>query len=71
VLGLLINTKELNELEYILKKEMDELLFELEDSRIDIVVKKAIYNRYQVLFQLYRRVATEPEVLKYLLNYKF
>ncbi|MBU5595074.1 hypothetical protein KQI76_07835 [Amphibacillus sp. MSJ-3] len=71
MLGMIINEKELKELEYMIKKEMDELIFDLEDTRIDIIVKKAMYDRYQVLFQLFRRVATEQEVLKYIPNYKF
>lgn len=50
---------------------MDELIFDMEDSRIELIVKKAMYRRYQILFQLYRRVASEQEVLKYVMNYKF
>ncbi|WP_440897055.1 hypothetical protein ACS127_03455 [Amphibacillus sp. Q70] len=69
--GIVINEKELSELEYMIKKEMDELIFDLEDTRIDIVVKKAMYNRYQTLFQLFRRVAKEQDVLKYIPKYKF
>lgn len=71
MLGLLINEKEVKEISYIIKKEMDELIFDMEDSRIDLIVKKAMYRRYQILFQLYRRVASEQEVLKYVMNYKF
>lgn len=69
--GVIINEKELRELEYMIKKEMDELIFDLEDTRIDIVVKKAMYDRYRILFQLFRRVATEQDVLKYIPKYKF
>ena len=71
MLGMIINEQELQELEYMIKKEMDELIFDMEDTRIDLVVKKAMYDRYQTLFQLFRRVATDYEVQKYMTNYKF
>lgn len=71
MLGMIINEQELQELEYMIKKEMDELIFDMEDTRIDLVVKKAMYDRYQTLFQLFRRVANDHEVQKYMTNYKF
>ena len=71
MLGMIINEKELTELEYIIKKEMDELIFDLEDARIDMTIKKAMYDRYHVLFQLFRRVANDSDVQKYIPNYKF
>jgi len=71
MLGIIINNEELVELEYIIKKELDEIIFDLEDARMDITVKKAMYNRYHTLFQLFRRVASESDVQKYVLNYKF
>ncbi|HHU20409.1 MAG TPA: hypothetical protein GXZ58_09410 [Bacilli bacterium] len=71
MIGMIVNEKELRELEYMIKKEMDELIFDMEDTRIDVVVKRAMCNRYQTLFQLFRRVATDQEVQKYIMNYKF
>ena len=71
MLGIIIKNEELVELEYIIKKELDEIIFDLEDARMDITVKKAMYNRYHTLFQLFRRVASESDVQKYVLNYKF
>lgn len=71
MIGMIVNEKELRELEYMIKREMDELIFDMEDTRIDVVVKRAMYNRYQTLFQLFRRVATDEEVQKYITNYKF
>ena len=71
MIGMIVNEKELRELEYMIKREMDELIFDIEDTRIDVVVKRAMYNRYQTLFQLFRRVATDQEVQKYITNYKF
>ena len=69
MIGMIVNEKELRELEYMIKREMDELIFDMEDTRIDVVVKRAMYNRYQTLFQLFRRVATDQEVQKYITNY--
>lgn len=41
---------------------------DLEDHRIDHIVKRAMRERYQILFQLFRRVASERECLKYMLK---
>ncbi|WHY77793.1 hypothetical protein QNH20_00955 [Neobacillus sp. WH10] len=64
--GLLINEKEVKEMEYLIKREMDEILFDLKDERIDHIVKIAMEERYKILFALFRRVATPHECLKYM-----
>ncbi|USK75238.1 hypothetical protein [Peribacillus frigoritolerans] len=66
MLGLLINDKEKMELEYLLKREMDEILFDLQDDRIDHLVKRAINEKYNILFRLFKRVSTEEEILIYM-----
>ncbi|MBO0999449.1 hypothetical protein IOC57_17085 [Bacillus sp. SD075] len=66
MLGLLINDKEKMELEYLLKREMDEILFDLQDDRIDHLVKRAINEKYTILFRLFKRVSTEEESLMYM-----
>ncbi|MBL3645177.1 hypothetical protein MZM54_30985 [[Brevibacterium] frigoritolerans] len=66
MLGLLINDKEKMELEYLLKREMDEILFDLQDDRIDHIVKRAINEKYNILFRLFKRVSTEDEILMYM-----
>jgi hypothetical protein len=66
MLGLLINDMEQKEIEYLLKRELDELLMDLEDQRIDHIVKRAMRERYHVLFQLFRRVASDKECIKYM-----
>lgn len=66
MLGLLINEKEHKEMIYLIKRELEELLFDMEDHRIDQVVKQSMQARYQTLFQLLRRVATEQECLEYM-----
>lgn len=67
-MGLLVNEREQREIEYVLKRELEELLMDLEDHRIDQKVKQAMVDRYHILFQLFRRVANEQECLKYLLK---
>ncbi|QNK49823.1 hypothetical protein H7F28_06045 [Brevibacterium sp. PAMC23299] len=66
MLGLLINDKEKMELEYLLKREMDDILFDLQDDRIDHIVKRAINEKYNILFRLFKRVSTEEEILMYM-----
>ncbi|SHN36526.1 hypothetical protein [Gracilibacillus kekensis] len=66
MLGLLINEQEQHELQYVIKRELEELLLDLEDHRIDKMVKKAMRDRYKMLFQLYTRVASDEEIKKYI-----
>jgi hypothetical protein len=66
LLGLMINDREKQEIEYLLKREMDEILFDLKDSRIDHIVKRAMDERYKILFSLFKRFASHKECLKYM-----
>lgn len=66
MLGLLINEMEQKELEYLIKRELEELLFDLEDQRIDSMVKEAMRERYRELFQLLLRVASKEVCLQYM-----
>lgn len=66
MLGLLINEQEHNELNYLVKRELEEILFDIGDPHIDQSVKQAMQERYQTLFRLLRRVATEQECLAYM-----
>lgn len=66
MLGLLINEREKRELEYVIKRELEEILFDMEDHRIDEVIKEAMFDRYKVLFDLFCRVANEEEKMKYI-----
>ncbi|WP_028400894.1 hypothetical protein [Ectobacillus panaciterrae] len=65
MLGFMVNEKELKELEYLLKREMDEILFDFEDERIDYVVKRAMEERYIILFRLFSRVTSPAECVRY------
>ncbi|MEQ6376657.1 hypothetical protein RZN22_18735 [Bacillaceae bacterium S4-13-58] len=67
MIGFLIQDMEKQEVEYLLKREMDELLFDLQDSRIDHLVKQAMVERYEVLFGLFKRVASNKECIRYML----
>jgi hypothetical protein len=66
MLGFLINKKEASEMEYLIRRELDELIFDLRDDRFDQTVKGAMNERYATLFTLYRRVAPPKECLKYI-----
>ncbi|WP_462412610.1 hypothetical protein [Neobacillus sp. Marseille-QA0830] len=68
--GLLINEKEVKEMEYLIKREMDEILFDLSDERIDHIVKRAMEERYKILFALFKRVASHQECMKYIRTVK-
>ncbi|MFC7372615.1 hypothetical protein ACFQPF_13135 [Fictibacillus iocasae] len=66
VLGMMMNQQEIREFEYLLKKEMEEIIFDLTDERIDKIVKSALEDRYQIMFSLFRRIAGPADCRKYL-----
>ncbi|MCU9595908.1 hypothetical protein OEV82_16040 [Caldibacillus thermolactis] len=71
MLGLMINEKEAEELIYMLKREMDELLMDFADERINVVVKYAMEERYHLLFSLFKRIAPPNECIPYIRKSKF
>ncbi|PLS15582.1 hypothetical protein CVD28_22245 [Bacillus sp. M6-12] len=66
MLGFMISGIEQKEIEYLLKRELDEILFDLMDERIDQVVKRAMEERYKILFNILKRVASPKECFKYM-----
>jgi hypothetical protein len=66
MIGMLVNEKEVKEIQYLIKREMDEILFDLKDERIDHIVKRAMEERYKILFTLFKRVASPNECLRYI-----
>jgi hypothetical protein len=65
LLGFLFNTKEVQELEYLLKRELEEMLLDFSDKRIDYLVKRAMEERYSIMFRMYARIASPNELSKY------
>ncbi|MFB4214232.1 hypothetical protein ACE1TH_20245 [Shouchella sp. JSM 1781072] len=63
--GILISDKETKELEYILKRELEELLLDLTDERIDQVVKNLMIEKYEIVFNLYKRVSLPSDHKEY------
>ncbi|WP_445492974.1 hypothetical protein [Niallia sp. 03133] len=70
MIGLLLNKTEVKEIEYLIKRELDEIIFDLNDERIDKSVKKAMMIRYQELFSLLKRIASPKECLQYIIRNK-
>ncbi|GAA0381291.1 hypothetical protein [Bacillus horti] len=68
MIGILLNNKETVELEYLLKRELEELLLDLGDHRIDGIVKKAMEERYKIIFKMYSRFVHPKELSKYVRN---
>ncbi|MET3699882.1 hypothetical protein SAMN05877753_1142 [Bacillus oleivorans] len=69
--GMLLSSQEQKELQYLIKKEMDEILFDLEDERISHVVKRSMEERYKILFSMLQRVAPKNEYIAYLRSKKY
>lgn len=68
MLGILLDEKEGKELQYLLRKELDEMLLDLRDNRMDSSIKQAIRKRYKVIFRMYARIASSKELSKYVLG---
>ncbi|MCQ6276389.1 hypothetical protein JMM81_15850 [Bacillus sp. V3B] len=66
MIAMLLNEVEKREMQYLLKREMDEILFDLKDERIDIMVKGEMEERYKHLFTLFKRVASPSDCMKYM-----
>ncbi len=66
MIGLLLNKREVKEVEYLIKRELDEILLDLGDKRIDLSVKKAMIERYKDLFALLKRIASPKDCLAYI-----
>ena len=68
MLGFLFNDRECRELDYVLRKELDEMLFDLNDKRMDHDIKTAIEARYKIVFRMYARLASPKDISRYARN---
>ncbi|HUC91759.1 MAG TPA: hypothetical protein VMS09_06995 [Paenibacillus sp.] len=68
MLGMLFTDKECRELDYVLRKELDEMLLDLHDSRLDGEIKQAIGKRYKIIFRMYARMASPKELSRYVMK---
>lgn len=67
--GAIFNDKEIQELTYILKREMEELLLDLEDERVEGIVKRSMEERYRIVFRLFCRFASPSERCRYIRSF--
>ncbi|MGZ9587271.1 hypothetical protein [Paenibacillus marinisediminis] len=70
MLGFMFNEQECKELSFMLRKELDEMLFDMSDQRLDLEVKQAISNRYRTVFRMYARIATPKDLSRYVRNHR-
>lgn len=70
MIGMLLNDKECKEMNYILRKELDELLYDLKDRYLDKQLRSSIEARYQIIFRMYARIASNQELSRYVLTKK-
>lgn len=68
MMGLLISMKELMELEYLVRRELEEMLLDLDDRRLDGVIRTAMEERYQLIFRLYTRIASPRDIGRFVRN---
>lgn len=65
MLGMMFTDKECREFGYLLRKELDEMLLDIGDRRLDGPVKEAITKRYKIIFRMYARLASPKELSRY------
>lgn len=65
MIGMLLTAKEAGELEMLLKAELDELLCDVMLKKELPLVKRAMEERYRILFGVYGRIASEGDKYKY------
>jgi hypothetical protein len=68
MLGFLFNDRECRELNYMLRKELDEMLFDLKDPKMSSDIKSAIESRYNIIFRMFARLASQKEISRYARN---
>jgi len=65
MIGFLFSERECRELDYMLRKELDEMLLDLRDSRIDRALREAIAGRFKIVFRMYARLASPRDLSRY------
>lgn len=70
MLGMLFNERECKEFDYVLRKELDELILDMSDERLDGDIRKSIVKRYKIIFRMYARIASPKQLSKYAVNLK-
>ncbi|MGM7703704.1 hypothetical protein ACSVDE_18495 [Pseudalkalibacillus sp. Hm43] len=68
MLGFVLNEKEVKEMEYLLKKELEELLHDIEDHRNEGIIRRAMEERYQLVFKIFQRFSNPADCVKYMRN---
>ncbi|MGD9678305.1 MAG: hypothetical protein AB7V16_08175 [Vulcanibacillus sp.] len=70
MLGFIFNDRECKEIEYLLRKELDEMLLDLSDNRLDGLLRKAINDRYHIIFKIFFRFGDSKDLTKYIRSKK-
>mgnify|MGYP001350158777 CR=1 FL=1 len=65
MIGMMLTERERVEFDYVLRKELDEMLLDLSDSRLEEQIRTAICERYRVILRMYARFAPLQELPRY------
>jgi hypothetical protein len=66
MLGFMLTQQEGKEMEYLIKRELEELLLDLSDPRIENDIKDAMEVRYQLLYKMLARFGSHKDCAKYM-----
>ncbi|MDN4527157.1 hypothetical protein QYB97_21950 [Fictibacillus sp. NE201] len=65
MIGIMLNKSEAKEIEYLIKKELEELLSDFKDDQIEPMVKSVLEERYHALFRLFTLLASPAECTRF------
>ncbi|EIT84012.1 hypothetical protein A374_17184 [Fictibacillus macauensis ZFHKF-1] len=65
MLAVMLSLHEAKEVEYVLKQELESLLYDLQDESVNADVKAILSEQYQCLFNVYTRFAAPSDCMKF------
>ncbi|SDC75999.1 hypothetical protein [Shouchella lonarensis] len=68
MLGVMLTEKEVEEIAYLLKRELEEILSDLSDNRLEPIVQVAMKEKYGLVYGLYKRFTRPEEWSQYALS---
>ncbi|MMZ43604.1 hypothetical protein D1872_51660 [compost metagenome] len=70
MLGVLFSDKEVEEIKYLLIREMNTLREDIEYGDLEEEVREALKRRYKRVYQMFSKVASENDRRRYYKNFK-
>ena len=69
MIGILFHENHIIELEFIIRKVLEELKEELSDEQLSQILRDALVVKYKSIIELYERIAVKESVIQMKLNF--